>query len=288
MDDELPKPQTDKSVTSKFGGWLQRLPSKKIEGNRPSPDNPEERLDTEQPEEVSDESSSVNPAIQPFEKLSRADRRRRERERYLQERAQMAQPPTLPIPEPGIRTAVNSQETSQRPKNLPSGFEQVVQMKEGAGHLVFKPTLENMPWLQSWLTEPGSKLEVNLVRITLTGSHEQLLFGSFIKGDVLTKAAQQLDEHRKTIADALLYTHIPEVVRQNYSNHVSVLINQVSDKPIFYFANKGGQRVYFMRFQSGDLPVIIRIAICDKSNQIAVLGELTDESHKRIKYLGKL
>ena len=138
----------------------------------------------------------------------------------------------------------------------------------------------DLPWL------PGGFHEAHLIKMR-TGNQE-FLFGSAIIGRALTDAANQLDAHRSEICNNLLYTHLPSFAA-GYNPKVATLAHAITNKPIFYIWNKGGQRVYFMRFGNLDrMPIIVKIAACDKANQTDVLSVLTDQSRKQIKKQSKL
>ena len=133
----------------------------------------------------------------------------------------------------------------------------------------------DLPWL------PENYHESNLVQIRIGTS--RFLFGSAVKGQLLTEAAQQMDEHRSEIANQLLHTHLPQFA-EGYNPHVKVVDNPKTRQPIFYVGNKGGQRVYFMRFGNLDrMPVIVKVAACDKAREVDVLAEITTDSRKQIK-----
>lgn len=168
-------------------------------------------------------------------------------------------------------------ETSEKtPK--PSGFERVESTKHS---LVIGQT--DLPWLDS------NPIRVSLAEITLKGDGQKLLFGSAIYGKELTEAANQLDKHRSRIANNLFYSHIPDFIRSSHHPYIKVIHDATTERPIYNVYNKGGQRVYFMRFDRlQGIPVIIRIAVCDKDREAKVLGVITTASHKRIKQLSKL
>lgn len=133
----------------------------------------------------------------------------------------------------------------------------------------------DLPWLSEGIFEP------HLVKIKIGSS--QLLFGSAIKSPLLVEAAKSLDAHRSQICNNLLYTHLAQYA-EGYNPHVKVVEDTRTRQPIFYVSNKGGQRVYFMRFGNIDnMPVIIKIAVCDKSRQTDVLSVITTNSRRQIK-----
>lgn len=138
----------------------------------------------------------------------------------------------------------------------------------------------DLPWL------PAENVRVPLVNFAANG--REFLFGSEISDKDLVKAASHLDAHRSEICNNLLHTHLPEFA-EGYSEHVKVVANHRSRQPIFYAGNKGGQRVYFMRFGKIDgKPVIVKVAVCDKARQEDVLVVLTGQSRRQIKGSSKL
>lgn len=138
----------------------------------------------------------------------------------------------------------------------------------------------DIPWL------PENYHEAHLVKMRIGAS--QFLFGSAIKGRTLVDVADQLDEHRSEISNNLLHTHLPQFA-QGYNPHVKLLDNTRTRQPIFYIGNKGGQRAYFMRFgQLDNMPVIVKIAVCDKAQQSQVLSTLTYASKKHNKKVSRL
>lgn len=164
-------------------------------------------------------------------------------------------------------------------QGLPSGFEKVRRSEQ---QLVVDK--KDLPWLD------GESLSISLAEITLAGSDRQRFFyGSAILGKELLEAANQLDEHRSRIANNLLYSHLPEFIRSNNHPYIKLVHDPVTERPIYNVYNKGGQRVYFMRFDKlQGIPVIIRVAVCDKDRQAQVLRVISTRSHKAIKHLGKL
>ena len=132
-----------------------------------------------------------------------------------------------------------------------------------------------IPWLPT---------ESHIVRlIKMKGATGHFLFGSAIQGKALVEAAQQLDSHRSDITNNLMYTHIPPYA-EGFNPHVKIVENPRTNQPIFYVGNKGGQRVYFLRFGRIDnMPVIVRIAACDKATQREVLSTITTTSRRNLK-----
>ncbi len=144
--------------------------------------------------------------------------------------------------------------------------------RANAGRIIYK---SDLPWL------PEQEHEVHLIKIR-TGK-KGFLFGSAIRGRKLVEAASQLDTHRSNICNNLLYTHLSQFA-EGFNPHVKMVQNPRTRQPIFYVSNEGGQRVYFMRFGNLDfMPIIIKIATCDKATQTDVLATITTDSLKQIK-----
>lgn len=142
-------------------------------------------------------------------------------------------------------------------------------------------TRGELPWLPE-------KEQINLVLVRAGGDGKEFLYGSAIRGHALRSAADQLDEHRSQLVNNLFYTHLPDFI-EGRSAHISVLTHERTPRKIYYVGNPGGQRGYFIRFDNLEgKPVIIRVAVCDKSQQLKVLEVLTTMPPKFIKKLGKL
>jgi len=172
---------------------------------------------------------------------------------------------------------VESASVTKQPK-LPSGFKEVKK-----ADTTLQVTPDEIPWLRK-------DAAVNLVLITMKDSmNSQLYFGSAIRGKVLVGAANNMSEHQKNITDNLLYAHLPDIAETKVIRFAQRLVNAITDRPIFYFANKGGQRVYFIRLADIDnVPLIVRIGVCDKTDQAEVLTILTTKDYKDIKRFGKV
>lgn len=151
-------------------------------------------------------------------------------------------------------------------------------VKEGS-HLTI--TRRDVPWL------PTESERIRLKRVGVSGGAEFYL-ASATRGKKLVEAASELDEHRSKIANSLFNSRISEFIR-GYAVNVKTLIHSVAKRTVYYVGNPGGQRVYFMRFDNMDgLPVIIRIAACDKSAQTDVLSVLTDQPIRNIKKFARI
>lgn len=159
-------------------------------------------------------------------------------------------------------------------RGIPSGYREV-------SHGL---TAEVGPELIPWLEGPRP---ITLARFVPQGGREFYL-GHAVSGKKLLRAAQRLDEHRSTLVDNMFYAALPEYVSTGHSPAVRNVVNSIGYRRINYFANPGGQRVYFMRMDDllgpeNKSPVIVKVAVCDKSDQVEVLSVLTDRSRKFLK-----
>src|SRR3989344_2017201 len=139
---------------------------------------------------------------------------------------------------------------------------------------------EDIPWLET----PAHKVEL----VTMRHGSVEFLFGSAIQSKRLREAARQLDGHRSDICNNLLYSHLPQY-SEGFHPKVTPVKNSVTRQPMFEIGNKGGQRVFFMRFGKIEgKPVIVKIAVCDKARENKVLSQITTESRKSIKQSARL
>jgi len=138
-----------------------------------------------------------------------------------------------------------------------------------------------VPWL------PEEYYEAHLVRMRVGSS--QFLFGSAIRSQKLIDAANQLDAHRSQICNNLIYTHVPSYA-DGYNPHIKLVKKSRAIFPTFEIGNKGGQRVFFMRLADNldNMPVIVKIAVCDKAQEKQVLATITTDSKKSIKKTARL
>ena len=145
----------------------------------------------------------------------------------------------------------------------------------------FRLQKSEVPWL------PEEYYEAPLVRMRVGSS--QFLFGSAIRGQALVDAANQLDSHRSQICNNLIHTHVPSYA-EGYNPHVTLVKNSRAKFPTFEIRNKGGQRVFFMRLADNldNMPVIVKIAVCDKAREKQVLTTITTDSKKSIKKSARL
>src|SRR3990167_10127313 len=135
-----------------------------------------------------------------------------------------------------------------------------------------------------WLETPTHRVEL----VTMRHGSVEFLFGSAIQSKRLLEAARQLDGHRSDICNNLLYSHLPAYA-EGFHPRISTVTNVRTRQPIFEIGNKGGQRVFFMRFgRIEGRPVIVKVAVCDKARENKVLSQITTESKKYIKQSARL
>lgn len=167
---------------------------------------------------------------------------------------------------------------------LPSGFSEIRQAERQL-HI----TQTDIPWL------PKAKKEqdINLVHVRLVGGGE-FYFGNTIRDDRLIIAAESLDAgglNRSQIANQMLYSRLPTFIRDGHHPGIRPVYNARTEWAMYEAGNGNGERVFFVRTRLDklqDIPVIIRVAVCDKSMERVVLGVITTSSKKRIKQTARL
>lgn len=128
----------------------------------------------------------------------------------------------------------------------------------------------DIPWL------PEDHHDVHLVQMRL--GKGQFLFGSAVKGKTLVSAAEQMGSQKSEKANRMLYSHLPQFA-DGFNPNVVMVKNAVTRQPIFYLKASTGERVYFMRFGKIDnMPVIVKIAACNKTQESKVMAAITSES----------
>lgn len=214
----------------------------------------------------------------PEKPAVRNDRSAREARKaaYVAAKSQSTEIVILP---PAHQEKPKVSQSEVRAPGLPSSFQEVRKSEQSLA-----VSQKDLPWLEQ------ESHSIPLVEITLAGSDRQRFFyGSAILGKALVEAAKQLDKHRSGITNNLLYSHLPEFIRSNNHPYIKLVHDPATERPIYNVYNKGGQRVYFMRFDKlQGIPVIIRVAVCDKDRQAQVLGMITTRSHKVIKQTSSL
>ncbi len=152
-------------------------------------------------------------------------------------------------------------------RGIPSGYTEVSHGK------VAQIGPEQIPWLE------GPR-PITLARFVPQGGREFYL-GHAVSGKKLLRAAHKLDDHRSRIIDNMFYAALPSYVESGYNPSIRSVQDQVGDLKINYLANPGGQRVYFMRMDGilgpeNKTPVIVKVAVCDKTDQLDVLMVISE------------
>lgn len=151
-------------------------------------------------------------------------------------------------------------------RGIPSGYNEV------SHGLTAQIGTEQIPWLEG--LRP-----ITLAKFVPQGGRE-FYIGHAVSGKRLIRAAEKLDEHRSGLIDNMFYAALPQYAETGFSPAVRSVVDSVGDRRINYFANPGGQRVYFMRMDDilgseNKTPVIVKVAVCDKTDQADVLSVLT-------------
>jgi dipeptidyl aminopeptidase/acylaminoacyl peptidase len=152
-------------------------------------------------------------------------------------------------------------------KGIPSGYQEV------SHGLTAQIGPEQIPWLEG-------QRQITLARFVPQGGREFYL-GHAVSGKKLLRAAEKLGPYRSSLIDNMFYASLPQYTETGFSPAVRSIVNPVGDRRINYFANPGGQRVYFIRMDDllgpeNKTPVIVKVAVCDKTDQLDVLTTITE------------
>ncbi len=145
---------------------------------------------------------------------------------------------------------------------------------------VLRLTNQEIPWLSARESE-----ECPLVLITMADTKgSQVYFGSFIRGKV-KEAASKMTPEEKHDADTLLYKKLPGIAQKGKITELAqMVLEEVSDQPVYYYGNRGGLRVYIMQRDSIDgIPVIVRVGVCNKNGEADLLSTISKMPFRRIK-----
>lgn len=142
---------------------------------------------------------------------------------------------------------------------LPPGFREVT----AADSMMLRVTNQDLPWLKD-----KDNSAVRLAKVILKNGSGFYL-GSAVRGK-LTGLVENNFRHNPELnaeANSLFYSRLPGFVGNEWGD-IRTIRHPVSQRQIYYVANKGGIRVYFMRFENqGKYPVIVRIAACANKRQ---------------------
>jgi len=128
-----------------------------------------------------------------------------------------------------------------------------------------------------WMKEPDT---LSVAHVTLQGGSEFYLASAIGTDPSLVEAANELNDHQQRNVDSMLYARLPELVQRGHAPNIETLSEPVTSFPIRVMRNQGGQRLYFARTELSltngrQRSIVLRLGVCDKSNQMKVLGVLS-------------
>lgn len=229
------------------------------------------------------------PAVQEAApRLSKQERKRLKQEEYEKWKAEAAagQPKqfethstAVPIAQAQAEKATVTTSVEITPYDLPHGIKEKVRYFQ---RLIVGRS--EIPWLET----DEVKIPLDLMTLATTKG-EQFLYGSLIEGKKLNKASEQMTDPERRSADDALFVQLSELIQTGQVRDVEMVHNHISRRPIFETGNKNGQRVYFMRFDRlQGIPVIIRVAVGNKSMMKRIFSVITPENNRQIRKGGKL
>lgn len=153
-----------------------------------------------------------------------------------------------------------------------------------ASEMAAKPVVlgtEDLPWLN----EP-----VELTAAAVTMKDETcppfLVASALGTSDRLVDAAQGMTEGQRENTDNMFWSRIGNFVKDGYHPRIETMPKPSTEEPIHVMRNNGGQRVYFtFRKTDEGMPVVVRLAVCDKNKQKQVMKMLsgaTDKENRRL------
>lgn len=155
---------------------------------------------------------------------------------------------------------------------LPSGYLAVEQLAE-------RPVVDAQ--MLPWLSGP---VDLGVTRCTLANGETFLLASAVGTSPKLVSAAESMTDHQKRIADNMFYSRLPTFIMNGHANNVETMASPSTPFPIKIVRNPGGQRVYFgvIGLSVGRAPerTVIRLGVCDKNRQAAVLAVLSRKNDR--------
>lgn len=132
---------------------------------------------------------------------------------------------------------------------------------------------QELPWLNG-----KEEIKVPLVEVKLAGGKRFLLGSAVSSHNTLVEEASQVANKPggQEKANAVFY-HAARLVIEGDPKNVARLQHPVSDKPTYYGKALTGERTYFIKVDDIDgIPVIIKVASCDKNGQARVLRVISE------------
>jgi hypothetical protein len=164
---------------------------------------------------------------------------------------------------------MSNPEQPQFQSELPSGY-----LKTEAIRQPFVLTEADMPWLKE-------DTAFGLTKCTLQSGKEFLLGSALRTHKDLVSAAEAMTEQQQSNCNNMFYSRVAGMVDGNMNaQNTDSFPNPATTFPIRVLRNKGGQRVYFgmLRDQATDMPIVLRLAACDKNKQAQVTRVLNEQS----------
>src|SRR5579884_1538442 len=128
---------------------------------------------------------------------------------------------------------------------------------------------EQIPWMRD------ENEELSLVKIT-TDEGQEFYLGSLVTGKKLIDVANQLSPEQNEIANGIFYRALPDIIHNRTNRFIRPIREPKTEEKIMYVHNIPGQRVYYIRFgQEDGIPVIIRLAVCNKAQEDDVLSVIS-------------
>ncbi len=185
--------------------------------------------------------------------------------RYQQERSQIAQ----------CRRQLAEMVVQPITPNLTN--EQSCDIREPAQQII-SLTEEQLPWLED-------ETLVELDEIAFAGTDNiRCYYAQLIESKRLRKSELALTAGQQQQLDKLLLAHLPSYLRNQPDALRHMVEGSVTDSPLLYIKNPKGLRVYFTRLAAIDaVPVILKLGVCHKAQQEAVLGVFTTDTRKQRK-----
>lgn len=169
---------------------------------------------------------------------------------------------------------MSPEQTPSPNQKLPSGYESVRQLDEPG---LIGP--ETLPWAREILRLPIAECRLQ--------SGETFYLASAVSAHSdLQKAAEGMSEDQRQSTDNMFYSRLPEYIQRGFSVAIEKVPKPTTKETLLAAKNIAGQRVYFARFDllldtedkdtnPQTLPVIVRLAACDKNRQKLVMKHLS-------------
>ena len=158
-------------------------------------------------------------------------------------------------------------------ENLPSdAFEET-----RSNALDVQLTKNDMPWTKE------ETVNIPLTLVTLRGG-KQFYVGSAVRGSNLTRIANSLKEEESGLAQKQFYNHLPDFVEKGWSKDIFRVEVPKSIRATYYVKPIGGikLRTFFLRLDDIEgKPVILKVAVSTKNNEIPVLKEISNTSKEK-------